>query len=338
MSPAFTGAGRVALAGDSPEPLGTYIVRRVLRAIVLLLGVSALTFVLFNVLPSGDPAALRAGRGASLQTIAYVRHDMGLDKPLYTQFFQYMKGIVLHLDLGYSYYSGTSVYRLIAGRLPATLSLTAGAALLWMLAGVALGIISAIRRGTRLHCLALGTALVLACTPVFWLGLIVLFLFGSDVGKLPLVPGASAYAGLTVNPAKWLGSLILPWLVLAASFAAAYTRLVRRSLLAAMDEDYIRTARATGLSERRVWRLGVRSSITPVLTILDLEIGVLLGAAVLTETVFNIPGIGRLNYDAILHADFPVIQGTVLAAAMLIVVVNVIVDTVNAYLDPRARC
>ncbi len=338
MSPASRGAGGAALPQGPSPPMTTYIIGRVLRGIVLLLAVSALTFVLFNILPSGDPATLRAGRSASPQAIVHVRHDLGLDKPVFTQFIDYMKGIVLHFNLGYSYYSEAPVKSLIAGRLPATLSLAAGAGLLWVLAGIPVGVISALGRRTRLDRVAMRTALVLVSMPVFWLALMVLFLFGSAVGKLPLLPGANTYAGLTVNPGKWLGSLILPWLVLAASFAAIYSRLLRARLSEAMGEDYIRTARAKGLSERRVICLhGLRSALTPVLTIFGLEIGVLLGGVLITETVFDIPGIGRLNYDAILHANFPIVQGTVLLAAMLIVVVNVIADTINAYLDPRAR-
>jgi peptide/nickel transport system permease protein len=174
--------------------------------------------------------------------------------------------------------------------------------------------------------------------PVFWLGLVVLFLFASDIGKFPLLPGANSYVGLTTDPAKWFTSLILPWFVLAATSAAIYSRLLRGSLIEAMGEDYIRTARAKGLTERRViWRHGVRSAITPVITILGLDVGALLGGAVITETVFDIPGIGRLNYDAITHSDFPIVQGTVLLAAVFIVVANIIVDISYAYLDPRVR-
>jgi peptide/nickel transport system permease protein len=318
--------------------MATYIIRRVLWGVVLLLLVSALTFVFFNLFPSADPAVLRAGRNASPQTIAYIRHELGLDKPVYTQFWVYMKNIVLHGNFGYSYYSGASVVSLIKDRLPATVSLTVGAAVLWVLAGIPVGIISAVKRRTWLDRTSMGTALVFVSMPVYWLGLIVLFLFATDIGKIHLFPGANSYVGLTVNPGKWFTSLLLPWFVLAASFAAIYSRLLRGNLIEVMGEDYIRTARAKGLSEERViWRHGVRSAITPIVTVLGLDIGVLLGGAVLTETVFDIPGIGRLNYDAILHSDFPIVQGTVLLAAMFIIVANIVVDIVYAYLDPRVR-
>ncbi|MGI8414017.1 MAG: ABC transporter permease [Solirubrobacteraceae bacterium] len=315
-----------------------YIIRRVLWGIALLVLVSALTFLFFNIFPSADPAQLRAGRNTNPQTIAHIRHELGLDKPLYTQFFDYMKGLFLHFNLGYSYYSGASVRGLIADRLPATLSLTVGAAALWLLVGIPVGIISAIKRGSRLDRAAMGTALVFVSMPVFWLGLLVLFLFASDIGRLPLLPGANSYMGLTANPGKWFTSLIMPWIVLAATAAAIYSRLLRGSLLEVMGEDYIRTARAKGLSERRViWRHGVRGAITPVITVFGIDVGVLLGGAVLTETVFDIPGIGRLNYDAIIHSDFQIVQGTVLLAAAFIIVANIVVDISYAYLDPRVR-
>jgi len=315
-----------------------YIIRRILWGIVLVILVSALTFVFFDVFPSADPAILRAGRNSSPQAIAYLRHELGLDKPLYTQFYVYMKNIILHFNFGYSFYSGASVLGLITNRLPATLSLAVGAAVLWLVAGIPVGIVSAIKRRTVLDRTAMGIALVFVSMPVFWFGLVVLFLFANDIGRFPLLPGATSYIGLTVSPVHWFTSLILPWIVLAASQAAIYSRLLRGSLIEAMGEDYIRTARAKGLRERRViWRHGVRSAITPVVTIFGLDVGVLLGGAVLTETVFDIPGIGRLNYDAIIHADFPIVQGTVLLAALFIVVANLIIDISYAYLDPRVR-
>ncbi len=316
----------------------TYIIRRILWGIVLIILVSALTFLFFNVFPAADPAVLRAGRNGSPQTIAYIRHELGLDKPVYTQFYVYMKNIFLHFNFGYSYYSNASVIGLIKDRLPATLSLTVGAAVLWLLMGIPVGIASAIRRGSILDRLSMGAALVFVSMPVFWLGLVVLFLFAKDIGRFHVFLGANSYTGLTNNPAHWFGSLLMPWFVLAATSAAIYSRVLRGSLIEAMGEDYIRTARAKGLRERRViWRHGVRSAITPVLTIFGLDVGALLGGAVITETVFDIPGIGRLNYDAILHSDFPIVQGTVILAALFIVLANIIVDITYAYLDPRVR-
>src|ERR1019366_6358078 len=194
-----------------------YIIRRILWGIVLLILVSALTFLFFNIFPSVDPAVLRAGRNSSPATIAHIRHELGLDKPLYTQFWVYMKDIFLPFNLGPSYYSGASVLSLIKDRLPATLSLTVGAAILWLVVGVMIGIISAIKRGSLLDRGAMGLALVFVSMPVFWFGLVMLFLFSDDIGRFHILPSAATYVGLTVNPGTWFTSLIMPWIVLAGT-------------------------------------------------------------------------------------------------------------------------
>ncbi|HEY1451256.1 MAG TPA: ABC transporter permease [Solirubrobacteraceae bacterium] len=315
-----------------------YIIRRLLWGLLLLVVVSALTFVLFRILPTADPAKLRAGRLQSPKIIAEIRHDLGLDKSLPEQFWLYIKGIFLHFNLGYSYYSNAPVKELIFNRLPATLSLVLGGAVIWFVAGLGVGIISARRAGSKLDRASMGTALVLVSAPEYWLGLLMLFFFASDIGKIHVFPGAGSYVGLTAEPSKWFTSLIMPWLVVAAGTAAIYARLIRSSLLETMGEDYIRTARAKGLSERRVvLRHGLRSAINPIVTVLGLDIAILLGGTVLVETVFDIPGIGRLNYIAITHSDYPIIQGTVLAASLFVVIANVVIDIVYAFLDPRVR-
>jgi peptide/nickel transport system permease protein len=317
-----------------------YIIRRLLWGIVLLITVMAITFVIFYLLPNVDPAVLRAGRNSSPKIIHEIAHSLGTDKPVYTQFLDYMKRLFLHFDLGFSYQSGATVKSLISDRLPATISLTVGAVLVWLLAGIPVGIISAIKRRSALDRSAMGTALVFVSAPVYWLGLLMLFLFASDIGRFPIsfLHGSGSYVGLTVSPLHWFESLLMPWFVLAATSAAIYARLLRGSLIDVMGEDYIRTARAKGLRERTVvMKHGVRSAITPLVTVLGLDIAILLGGAVLTETVFDIPGIGRLNYDAITHADFPIVQGTIVLAAAFIIVANILVDIAYAYLDPRVR-
>ena len=315
-----------------------YILRRLLWMVVLLFLVSAITFVIFYAFPSADPAALRAGRQPNPQLIAQIRHELGLDKPWYEQYWLYMKRLVLHFDLGYSYQNIASVKSQIFDRLPATISLTAGAAFLWLLAGIAVGTISAVKRGKLIDRIAMGGALVGISAPVYWLGLVALYFLATDIGKLHVFPGAGTYTGITNDPVRWFTSLILPWAVLAASFAAFYARLLRANLIETLSEDYIRTARAKGLSERRVvLRHGVRSAITPVVTAAGLDIGILLGGAILTETVFNIPGIGRLAYDSIQTSDLPMIQGTVLLGAFFIILFNLVVDVLYAFIDPRVR-
>ncbi len=315
-----------------------YIIRRLLWVIVLLFAVSLITFVVFYLLPSADPAQLRAGRQPNPALVAQIRHTLGLDKPWYVQYVRYMKALVLHFDFGYSYQNNTPVRTLIFSRLPATISLTIGAAIIWLMFGLAVGTISAVRRRSKFDRAAMGGALVAISAPVYWLGLLSLFLFASDIGKIKLFSGAGSYVPLSQDPSKWFSSLILPWLVLAASFTAIYARLLRANLIEVMSEDYIRTARAKGLSERRVvMRHGMRAAITPIVTAFGLDVGVLLGGAILTETVFNIPGIGRLAYDSILAGDLPMIQGTVLLGAFFIVVANLIVDIAYAVIDPRVR-
>src|SRR4051794_4498087 len=318
--------------------MGRYIIRRIPWVILLLFGVSAVTFVIFYALPSADPAVLRAGRSPNPKLIAQIRHTLGLDQPIYVQYGRYMKNIVLHFDFGFSFQDSQPVRDEIMSRLPATLSLTVGAVVIWLLIGLPVGVISAIRRRTLADRVTMGGALLAISAPVYWAGLVALYLFAKDIGVIPIFDGAGTYTGLSQNPSQWFGSLLLPWLVLAASFAAFYARLLRANLIDTMSQDYIRTARAKGLSERAViWRHAVRAAITPIITILGLDIGILLGGSILTETVFNIPGNGRYAYEGIINSDLPVIQGTVLFGAFFIVMANLVVDIVYALLDPRVR-
>ncbi len=318
--------------------MAAFILRRVLWGLVLLVLVSALTFVVFYVLPSADPAQLRAGRSASPETLARIRASLGLDESLPSQFWTFLTNLVLHADLGFSYFSGASVGSLLVDRLPATLALTLGALVLWLLVAVPVGVLAAVRRGTWVDKLTTGGAVLGISMPVYWLGLVALYLFADDIGLIPLLPGAGSYVPFSEDPGAWFGSLVLPWIVLASTFTAVYARLLRANMIEVLSEDYVRTARAKGLSERRVvWRHGLRAAATPLVTLAGLDVGLLLGGAVLVETVFNIPGIGRLSYDAIVNADYPVIQGTVLLAACFVIVANIVVDVAYAYLDPRVR-
>jgi peptide/nickel transport system permease protein len=318
-----------------------FIIRRLLWMVVLLLVISFLTFVIFYTLPAADPAALRAGRQPTPELLASIRHTLGLDKPWYIQYLKYLDRLVFHFDFGYSFQNNVSVKSQIFDRLPATMALAVGGAVVWLLVGIPVGIISAIKRGTWMDRAAMGGALIAISAPVYWLGLVSLYLFSKDLGKIPLFEGQGAYpssGNIFTDPGQVIPALIMPWCVLAASFAAIYARFLRGNLLETMSEDYIRTARAKGLRERTVvFKHGVRSAITPIVTILGLDLGILLGGAILTETVFNIPGVGRLAYDAIQKSDLPTVQGTVLMGAFFIILLNLIVDIVYAFLDPRVR-
>jgi peptide/nickel transport system permease protein len=319
----------------------TFIVRRLLWMVVLLLVISFLTFIIFYTLPAADPAALRAGRQPTPELLKSIRETLGLDKPWYVQYAKYLQRLVFHFDFGFSYQNNVSVKSQIFDRLPVTATLAAGGAIVWLLVGIPVGIISAIKRGQWMDRVAMGSALVAISAPVYWLGLVSLYLFSKDLGKFPLFEGQGAYpqtGTIFTNPGEVIPAMIMPWCVLAASFAAVYARFLRGNLLETMSEDYIRTARAKGLKERVVvFKHGVRSAITPIVTILGLDLGILLGGAILTETVFNLPGIGRLAFDSIQKSDLPTVQGTVLMGAFFIIALNLIVDVVYAFLDPRVR-
>src|SRR3954468_5105067 len=314
-----------------------YVIRRFLWTIVLLLVVTLVTFLIFYVLPTADPAALRGGRNPSHTLIEAIRHQLGLDQPILEQYWNYVKDLVTHFSFGHSYINNQDVKELIFDRLKNTIFLVVGAAVIWFTAGCLIGIVSAVFRGRVWDRLLMGGALIAISAPVYWLGLAALHLFSDDIGVWKIFPGAGAY-----NDAQgffnrcW--AMVLPWCVLASAFAAIYARLLRANLLETLSEDYIRTARAKGLSERRVvFRHAVRSAITPIITVLGLDIGILMGGAILTETVFSIDGIGKLSYDAIQRGDLSTIQGTTLFLALGVCVMSLVVDIIYAYLDPRVR-
>jgi peptide/nickel transport system permease protein len=316
-----------------------YVTRRVAWSLLLLVLVSAVVFIIFNVLPTADPAQLRAGRNASPDDIERIRQSLGLDEPILVQFWDYMVGVFTRFDLGTSIFQNNEpVAEIIFDRLPATAFLVAGAVVLWIAVSIPVGVISAVRRRSLLDRTTMIATLTLVSAPVFWLGLVSLYLFASDVGVFPIFPGIGSYNSAD-DFLERFASMLLPWAVLASATAAIYARYVRSQMIDVMSEDYIRTARAKGLSERRVvLKHGLRSALTPIVTLLGLDIGLLLaGNAILTETVFVIPGIGNELYTAINKSDYELIQGIVLFGAFFIVIANLIVDIVYAYLDPRVR-
>ena len=317
--------------------MGTYILRRLLWTTFLLFVITALVFFIFDVLPTADPAALRAGRNATPESIAAIRAQLNLDDPLVVRFGRYVSDLIFSFDFGTSVVNDAPVWDQIREAIPNTIMLVLGAASIWFVAGVAVGMISAVRRGSFLDRASMTLALVAISAPVYWLGLVALYLFSSDLGVIGIFPPAGTYDaanGIFRN----IDSLFLPWLVLAAAFSAVYARLLRSNLLETMSEDYIRTARAKGLSERRViFRHGLRSAITPIITVLGLDIGILLGGAILTEYVFGIPGIGRLSFDAIQRNDIAIVQGATLFLALGVCLMSLLVDILYAFLDPRVK-
>jgi peptide/nickel transport system permease protein len=322
--------------------MAAYIGRRLVWVVFLLFVITLITFVIFSVLPAGDPAVARAGRQPSPELIASIRVQLGLDKPKYVQFINYIGDLLPFLGhngvyFGFSYTNNTDVLPEILERLPVTLFLTGGAVVLWLSIGIPVGMLSAVKTGSWMDRVAMGIALIFISAPVYFLGLVALYLFDDKIGVWPILPGVAAYEAADGILGK-AGALIMPWCVLAAAFAAVYARFLRGSLIETLQEDYIRTARAKGLSERRViFRHGVRAAITPIVTLLGLDVGILLGGAILTETVFNIPGVGRYAFNAINVSDLPVIQGTVIFGAFFIVMMSLFVDILYAFIDPRVR-
>jgi peptide/nickel transport system permease protein len=314
-----------------------FLTRRLLLGLLVLWIVSVAVFVLFFVTPH-DPARLIAGRLATPQTVALVNHRLGLDRPLVDEYGGFVWR-ALHGDLGYSYYSSAPVRQLLASRLPVTASLALGAAVLWLVVGVGVGVAAA-RRPRSLVDRA-GTLFVLTglSMPTFLVGLLLIYFlfFRLHLAGFDLFP-AGGYVPLTQDPAGWAQHLLLPWITLAVVIAATYSRLTRSSLLEVLGQDYIRTARSKGLSEPRVvYRHGLRSALTPVVTQLGIDLGGLLGGVIVTEEVFGLPGLGQLAWQSVTNQDLPVIIGTVLVASLFIVLANILVDLSYALLDPRVR-
>jgi peptide/nickel transport system permease protein len=328
-----------------------YINRRLLLVVVLLWVVSVVTFGIFFLIPQAtgtNPAVLFAGKAPTPDTVKNVEIKLGLDKPLVTQYGDFVSGIFVgrHFDngrdktncpapcLGYSFVNDQPVWHEIISDLPITLSLAAGASILWLVSGTAVGIISALRKRSLFDRAAMGIALAGVSLPIYFTGLVLLDLFSFQWHLLPNVH----YVGFLSNPLSWARNLLLPWISLAFLYAALYARLTRAGMLETMGEDYIRTARAKGLSEQRVIaRHALRSALTPIVTIFGLDLGQLLGGAILTEYTFGLIGIGHLSIDAISREDLPVILGVTMFAAFFIVMANLVVDVLYAFVDPRVR-
>jgi peptide/nickel transport system permease protein len=314
-----------------------FIVRRLLLGVFVMWVVSVGTFFLFYVIPT-DPAKLLAGKLANATAIADIRERLGLNRPPIVQYWHYLNGL-LHGSLGTSYYNGgVAVTTLVKEDLPPTISLAVGGAILFVVVGIAVGILSAIRARTLTDRAATAFVLAGVSFPTFVVGLLLLFVVFLQFSKIGIVWFQPGYIPFAQSPTEWLGRMILPWITLATVQAAVYSRLMRGSMLEALGEDYIRTARAKGLTERRVvYRHALRAALTPVVSQLGVDIGTLLGGAVVTETVFGLGGIGQASVTAILNGDAPVVLGVVLMAALFVVVANLIVDILYSVLDPRVK-
>jgi peptide/nickel transport system permease protein len=331
-----------------------YIVRRLLGAVVVLFVVSLVTFFIFMIGPKitgSSPAYLYVGKNPTPEAVAAIEKSFGLDQPLVNQYVAYMKGIVVGRDFsdgtatgtrpcpapcfGYSFRYQAPVWDLIKDRFPVTLSLALGAAVLWLVLGLGIGILSALKKGSIVDRVAMIIALAGVSLPVYFTGLILLYVF--VYGPVRFLPPPS-YKPLTEDPLAWFQALLLPWIALAFLYAALYARVTRANMLDTMSEDYIRTAVSKGLSRRKVIsKHALRAALTPIITIFGLDLGALLGGAILTEKVFSLPGLGYLSIDAIGRQDLPVIMGVTIIAALFIVVANILVDVLYGVVDPRVR-
>ncbi len=325
-----------------------YLIRRLLAAAVILLVISVVTFVIFFALPT-DPALLACGKTCSPDRLLQIKHSLGLDKSISAQYWEFFKGLFVgrtfgdqslsipcHAPcLGMSFQTDTPVLTTLLDSFPADLSLALGSAVVFLIVGVALGVVAAIRKGKTTDKVAVGAALFGVSLQSYFVGLLLMWAF---VDKWSILPSPN-YTPLSQDPAAWFSGLILPWVTLVILYLALYTRLTRSSMLEVMGEDYIRTARAKGLASRTViFKHALRAAITPIVTIFGMDFGALIGgSAVITESVFGINGIGKLAVDSVTNSDEPVILGTTLFAATFIVIANVVVDLVYGLIDPRVR-
>jgi peptide/nickel transport system permease protein len=332
----------------------TFIIRRLIATVFLLILVSIITFGIFFLIPklagqtNYELATQYVGRNPTPSAVRAVENQLGFNSPLYLQYGRFFKGLIVGAHytngpsstycpppcFGYSFRSQLPVWPQMISDAPVTLSIAAGAAVLWLIGGVSIGVLSALRRGSLFDRVSMGVALAGVSLPIFFTGLIALELFSYKWAIFPNV----TYVGITQNPLLWARNLTLPWITTAFLYAALYARLTRAGMLETMNEDYIRTARAKGLRERTVIvKHGLRSALTPILTIFGLDLGLLLGGAILTEVTFSMHGLGSFTVEAIANEDLPEIMGVTLLAAFFIVFANMVVDILYAVVDPKVR-
>jgi peptide/nickel transport system permease protein len=313
--------------------MARFVAHRLIAASAVLVVISILTFLIFQAIPNGDPALRIAGRTANAQVIAQVRHEWGFDKPIYVQYARTMEKIFSGTVVSYN--QGVNVLDSIRHGLPATLSLALGAGFIWLTLGILFGVITAIRAGRFADRALTVLAFVGVSSPPFFLGALVIYYVGYKANIIPL----SGYVPLTQNPVQWLTHLIGPWFVLSVLFIGIYSRVLRSTILDTIHEDYVRTARAKGLSERRVLvRHVLRNSLIPIIALWGLDFAqVIGGGAILTESVFNLHGVGQFAADSIARLDVPPVLVVTMFTAFAVVLLSAVVDIIYAFLDPRIR-
>jgi peptide/nickel transport system permease protein len=306
---------------------------------VLFVAVTFVTYIVFFLIPA-NPAALAAGRSATPEKIQEVSEYLGLDRPVPIQYAKFMERLVLDGSLGTSFATRQDVNDIVMRAAPVTASLVFGGVLLWLAIAIPVGILSALRPRSLLDRTSMVLVLIGISAHPVWIGLLLAYFFGYRLGWFPITGYCDAVNPSTDcgGPAQWAYHLVLPWATFACVFAATYTRFIRANVLETMNEDYVRTARAKGAPESRVLRRHVlRNAMLTIVTILGLDIGLAMGGAIFTETVFGLPGLGQTVVGSIANFDLPVTQGVVVFATLCIIVANLLVDLVYAWVDPRIR-
>ncbi|MEI6709393.1 MAG: ABC transporter permease [Actinomycetota bacterium] len=318
----------------------SFTLRRVLSAVLVLLAISVAVFLIFFATPGVDPAARIAGRSASPATLEHVRAAFGLDRPIFIRYWLMMDHLFIKRDLTSYVNVGLKVVPQVLKAAPVTLALVSGAAVIWLVTGIFGGIVAAANRGKFIDPLVMFVGIAAVSVPAYWLGEVVNLITQSRLHSslFAWVPSAG-YIPFTQNPWQWALHLLFPWLTLAALYAGIYARVLRAELVNAMNEDYVRTARAKGLSERRILiKHALRCSLVSIVSLFGLDFGALIGgAALLTEVVFGLQGVGMLTYTSLQNLDLPVIMACVMYGSFFVVLANAVVDILYAFLDPRVR-
>jgi peptide/nickel transport system permease protein len=316
-----------------------YLIRRILWAIVLFVATTVVTYVIFFIIPA-DPASLVCGKNCDAKEVARTAHFLGTDRPVYVQYGKFMKRLVWDHSLGRSFATRQDVNTIVGAAAPVTASLVFGGVILWMLLAVPIGVLSALKPRSLLDRSAMVFVLVGISAHPVWIGLILAYTFGFKLGWTPITGYCDA-----INPdtdcgglAQWAWHLILPWGTFALLFAAQYVRMIRAQVMETLNEDYVRTARAKGAPEWVVMRSHVlRNAMLAVVTMLGMDIGLALGGAIFTETVYGLPGLGKVAIESITNFDLPITQGVVVFGTIAIIIFNLFVDLLYAWIDPRIR-
>ena len=318
-----------------------YLVRRTLWAILLFIVITFVTFVIFFIGPNNPARAVCGGEQAKRECLVRATAKLGLDQPMPVQYWKFVKQLVIHQDLGESFATSQSVNQRIKEAAPVTASLVSGGAILWMVIGLSVGIFSALKPRSLTDRFAMIFVLIGVSAHPVWIGLILEYVFGVKLGWTPIANyanffGAPADSGQPGGPWQWFYHLILPWCTFALLFAALYVRMIRANVMETLNEDFVRTARAKGAPERQVLTAHVlRNALLPVVTLAGVHSGTLIGGAVLTETVFAWPGIGRLMYEALLQRDYNLLLGVFVVCSAMVLIFNLVTDLVYRLVDPR---